>query len=249
MTLLCYLVFTVQLYGGEHNISWSLDKPRSVSPKRFTPRKERYIRSWMLLTSNKNCRESTESNLSPLIRGNLKLVVWNQRRSHKGMELTVRHKRQLRAWANQHMHRNWRTVLCSDETGFTLKFVDGRIRVWRRPVERFAEVCVMSVDRFGSGSFMVWRGAHDAGKNNLIMIRQTLNTQHPVVVPFIPKNNCVIFHQDHAQPHTARLSVNFLQANNVNTLPCPSRSADLTPIEHACDMLNRRMRTLFHSTR
>jgi 3-polyprenyl-4-hydroxybenzoate decarboxylase len=40
----------------------------------------------------------------------------------------------------------------------------------------------------------------DAGKNNLIMIRQTLNTQHPVVVPFIPKNNCVIFHQDHAQP-------------------------------------------------
>jgi hypothetical protein len=102
----------------------------------------------------------------------------------------------------------------------------------------------MSVDRFGSGSFMVWRGAHDAGKNNLIMIRQTLNAQRPVVVPFIPKNNCVIFHQDHAQPHTARLSVNFLQANNVNTLPCPSRSADLTPIEHAKQTNSERYSTV-----
>ena len=35
----------------------------------------------------------------------------------------------------------------------------------------------MSVDRFGSGRFMVWRGANDAGKANLIMIRPvfTLN--------------------------------------------------------------------------
>jgi hypothetical protein len=39
----------------------------------------------------------------------------------------------------------------------------------------------MSVDRFGSGRFMVWRGAHDAVKANLIMIRQTLNAQRPIV--------------------------------------------------------------------
>jgi len=77
---------------------------------------------------------------------------------------------------------------------------------------------IMAVDRFGSGSFMVWRGAHDAGKANLILIRQTLNAQRHVVVPFIQKHNRFVFHQDHAQPHTARLSMNFLQANNVNYL-------------------------------
>jgi hypothetical protein len=39
----------------------------------------------------------------------------------------------------------------SDEYRFTLKFADGRIRVWRWPGERFAAACVMTVDRF-SGS-------------------------------------------------------------------------------------------------
>jgi len=41
---------------------------------------------------------------------------------------------------------------------------------------------------------MVWRGAHDAGKTNLIMIRQTLNAQRHVAVPFIHKNNHLVFH-------------------------------------------------------
>ena len=152
------------------------------------------IMSWPLLTSNKDCRQSKESNLSPHIRASFKLVVWNQRKSHKGVELTVRHKKQLHAWANQHMTRNWCTVLFSNETGFTLKFVNGRFCIWRRPDECFAEACIMSVDRFGSGSFMVWRGAHDTGKANLIMIRQTLNAQCHVAVPFIHKNDRFVFH-------------------------------------------------------
>jgi hypothetical protein len=37
----------------------------------------------------------------------------------------------------------------SDESRFTLKFADGRIRVWRWPDERFAAACVMPVVRFG----------------------------------------------------------------------------------------------------
>jgi len=87
------------------------------------------------------------------------------------MGLTVHHKRQRYAWTNQQLRRNWRTVLFSDESRFTLKFADGRIRVWRRPGECFAEACVMPVDR---GSLMVWGGVHYAGKTNLIVIRQTL---------------------------------------------------------------------------
>jgi len=74
----------------------------------------------------------------------------------------------------------------------------------------------MPVDRFGGGSLMVLGGVHYAGKTNLIVIRQTLNAQgyhdgilRPVVVPFMRRNNCFVFQQDNARPHTARLFREF----------------------------------------
>ena len=88
----------------------------------------------------------------------------------------------------------------SEESRFTLEFADGRIRIWRRPGERFAEACVMPVDRFGSGSLMVWGGMHYAGKTNLIVRIQTLNPQRycddilrPVVGPFMRRSNRFFF--------------------------------------------------------
>jgi hypothetical protein len=41
-----------------------------------------------------------------------------------------------------------------------------------------------------------------------------------------------IFQQDNARPHTARVSMNFLQAQNVNCMHWPSLSPDMAPIEH-----------------
>jgi hypothetical protein len=107
----------------------------------------------------------------------------------------------------------------------------------------------MPVDRFGGGSLMVWGRVHYAGKTNLIVIRQTLNAQRYcddilrfVLVPFMHRNNRFVFQED-----THRWSIHeLLQANNVSTLPWPSRSPDLAPIEHVWDMLNRRIRENHH---
>ena len=60
------------------------------------------------------------------------------------------------------------------------------------------------------------------------------------------RNNRFVFQQDNAWSHTVRLSMNFLQANNDNTLHWPSRSPDLAPIEHVLDMLNRQIRENHH---
>ena len=62
---------------------------------------------------------------------------------------------------------------------------------------------------------------------------------HPVVMLFMHRNNRFVFQQDNAWSYTACLSMNFLQANNVNTLPWPSSSPDMAPIEHVLDMINR----------
>jgi hypothetical protein len=107
----------------------------------------------------------------------------------------------------------------------------------------------MPVDRFGGGSLMVWGRVHYAGKTNLIVIRQTLNAQRycdvilrSVLVPFMHRNNRFVFQEDR---HRSSLH-ELLQANNVSTLPWPSRSPDLAPIEHVWDMLNRRIRENHH---
>ena len=55
-------------------------------------------------------------------------------------------------------------------------------------------------------------------------------------------NRNAIFQQDNARPHTARLTTQYLQANNVDAMEWPSKFPDLSPIEQVWDLLDRRVR-------
>ena len=43
------------------------------------------------------------------------------------------------------------------------------------------------------------------------------------------------------RPHAARVSMQFLAANNVNAMPWPALSPDMAPNEHVWDELGRRL--------
>jgi hypothetical protein len=62
----------------------------------------------------------------------------------------------------------------------------------------------------------------------------------PTVVPFVRQHN-VTFKHDNARPHVARLSSQFLAAENVQVLDWPAYSPNPSPIERVWDTLDLRV--------
>jgi transposase len=95
---------------------------------------------------------------------------------------------------------------------------------------------------------MVWGGISHGLKSPLIVIAGNLTgvryrdeILRPVAVPFVQQHH-LIFQQDNARPHIARVCQDFLANHNINPLDWPPYSPDLSPIEHLWDEMDRRVR-------
>ena len=177
------------------------------------------------------------------IRNRLHDVNLRSRRAAVRIPLTRIHRRNRLAWAKRHVNwtrQQWARVIFSDESRFTLSFNDGRVRVWRRPGERFQDGAVREHDRYGGGSLMVWGGISTHYRTPLIRVDGNLNGARyrddilrPAVLPALravgPR---AIFMDDNAPCHRSRLVNDFLRQQQVTRMDWPSRSPDLNPIEH-----------------
>ena len=81
----------------------------------------------------------------------LREIGLRARRPYVGLPLTQARRLRRMAWLTAHAPRlfpmrQWRRVLFTDESRFTLYRADGRRRVYRRRGERFADACVVERD-------------------------------------------------------------------------------------------------------
>ena len=83
----------------------------------------------------------------------------------------------------------------SDESRFTLDFLDRRRRVWRRFGECYTDPTNVAHDRYGGGSVMVWGGITMTGKTDLHVCQGRVtgmyyrdNVLAPYVIPFAQRH-------------------------------------------------------------
>ncbi|KAK7091420.1 hypothetical protein V1264_009103 [Littorina saxatilis] len=193
---------------------------RSGRPRVTTQREDRFIQRQAMqhrMATANNIRQRLQASTYTVVRGQtirnrLHNFGLRARRPVRGTTLTANHRAARRAWCTQHVRwqrQQWAQVLFTDESRFCLEPADGRIRVWRRREERFAEGAVLEQQRFGGGSVMVWGGIstrlrtplyHVVG--NLTGVRYQNEILQPLVVPALQAiGPRAILQDDNAPPH------------------------------------------------
>ncbi|UYV73969.1 Transposase [Cordylochernes scorpioides] len=96
---------------------------------------------------------------------------------------------------------------------------------------------------------IVWGAIAYDSRSPLLRIQGTMTAQRYVddvlrlvTLPYLQGVPNALYQQDNARPHTARISQQALQ--DVQMLPWPPYSPDLSPIEHVWDIIGRRLHAL-----
>ncbi|GFX14571.1 transposable element Tcb1 transposase [Trichonephila clavipes] len=142
-------------------------------------------------------------------------------------------------------------VVFSDESWFVLGTDDNRVRVWRRPGERYNSPHTVLRHTAHIAGVMIWGAvAYDCSSTLNVMLGTLMGQRYvddilrPHVGPFLNGLPGAIFQQDNARPHKARAAKDFLR--HLQTFLWPAHSPDLSPVEHMWDQLRRQM-PLCHS--
>ena len=230
----CHRNIIIRLRQRFQQTGWVADRRRSGRPRFTNPRTDRFIKLTHLRrrfqTATSSARQYGISKQAVLRRFRQARQPIRPRKPYVGQVLTACHRAARLQWAR---------VLFSFGSRFDFSHHDGRIRVFRRRGERFADNCLIERDRFGGGSVMVWGGIMGRRKTNLIVVQGNLNAQayisqilQPEAVSFLQRHGHAILMHGNARPHVARLCRQFLYRNNVNVLPWPAMSPDMNPIEY-----------------
>jgi hypothetical protein len=116
------------------------------------------------------------------------------------------------------------TILFTDESRFCLYSDDRRVRVYRRPGERYAQCNIVGTVSHGGGFVMVWGGISSAAHTDIVIvdrgrmtacryITEVVETYAVRFASFIGDDFLLM--DDNARSHIARVVQNYLAEVNI----------------------------------
>lgn len=243
------------------------DAPRTGRPKSTTPREERTIKFRSLkdrrITGKamalKEAPTFCKNKLSiRTARNILREADLNGRVARNKPLLSKKNRLARFQWAKIHRQvtvEEWKRVIFSDESPFTLFQEGGKIYVRRRVGEEFLDECLFPTVKHGGGKIQVWgcfswRGAGPLKRINGIMdaamYREILKAH---MAPYLKKlaeekkvaEEEIMFQQDNDPKHTSKKVKNYLSNKKIIVLDWISQSPDMNPIENAWKYLKNRL--------
>lgn len=141
--------------------------------------------------------------------------------------------------------RMWHRIHWLDESQFLLHVTDGRTRVWRQKNKVYTPRNIQQPTvPCGGSSVIIWGYVSHDCKLDLVTIRGNLiGDQYEMSYNHLLAARPV-FMDDNARPHSSRAVTAYLQSEAVTSLPWPAMSLNMNPIEHAWDMLGRRVQAV-----
>ena len=155
-------------------------------------------------------------------------------------------------WAEERLDwtvGNWMAVNFSDESIFHLFGSDGMEWCWRRPGERLDPRFTKKKVKHGGGKVTVWGMITSKGVGRIVRIEGNLNKELycEILKDDVLGTYCDLdmdprqfyFQQDNDPKHTAKIVKAWFKENDIDLLPWPPNSPDISIIENLWDHLER----------